>query len=191
MISMALATPFLPFLPLTATQVLLNNLLSDLPLMAIAGDAVDSEQIERAQRWSITDLRRFMVVFGLVSSLFDGLTFVTLLQLFHADSATFRTSWFVVSLLTELAVILVLRTSRPAVRSRASRMVLATTAVVAAGALALPYAGPLATLLGFTPLPLPLLLATIAIVVGYVVATEIVKWWYFAHERKTEHGAIG
>jgi Mg2+-importing ATPase len=179
MVSMALAAPLLPFLPLTATQILLNNLLSDLPLMAIAGDAVDPERLERAQRWSIADLRRFMIVFGLVSSAFDALTFVTLLTVFNADSATFRTSWFVVSLLTELAVVLVLRTRKPVTQSRASRLVLWTTAAVAAVALLLPFTGAVARLLGFVPLPLPLLAATIAIVAVYVLATEIAKARFF------------
>ncbi len=179
MVSMALATPLLPFLPLTATQVLLNNFLSDLPLLTIAGDDVDPERIERAQGWSIAGLRRFMIVFGLVSSVFDALTFAALLYVFHADVATFRTSWFLVSLLTELAVVLVLRTTRPMFRSCVGRLVLWTTIAVTLVALVLPFTDGLAAILDLVPLPFPLLATSVLIVVGYVAATEVAKTLYF------------
>src|SRR4029079_19551632 len=124
MVSMALATPLLPFLPLAAKQILLNNFLADLPSIAISTDSVDADRITRAQRWDVTEVRRFMLVFGLISSVFDLLTFAVLLLVFHADQATFQTSWFIVSLLTELSVVLVLRTHKPAFRSRPSRLLL-------------------------------------------------------------------
>ena len=114
MVSMALATPLLPFLPLAAKQILLNNFLSDVPSIAISSDNVDPDRIARPQRWSIREIRRFMIVFGLISSAFDMLTFAVLLLVFHASEATFQTSWFLISLLTELAVVLVLRTRGPA-----------------------------------------------------------------------------
>jgi len=117
MISMALATPLLPFLPLAAKQILLNNFLSDLPAIAISTDNVEADRIATAQRWNIDRVRRFMIVFGLISTLFDLLTFVLLLKVFHADETTFQTTWFVVSLLTELAVVMVLRTRGPAWRN--------------------------------------------------------------------------
>jgi P-type Mg2+ transporter len=123
MISMALATPLLPFLPLTATQILLNNFLSDLPSMAISTDRVDAEHLQQAQLWNLAEVRRFMIVFGLVSSVFDLLTFALLLTVFDAGPALFRSGWFVVSLLTELAVVLVLRTrAAPAHRPAVSRL---------------------------------------------------------------------
>ena len=130
MVSMALATPLLPFLPLAAKQILLNNFLSDVPSITISSDNVDPDRVSQPQRWNIKDIQRFMVVFGLISSVFDLMTFAVLLLVFHADQATFQTSWFVVSLLTELAVVLVLRTHRPAFRSRPSRLLLWTTLVV-------------------------------------------------------------
>ena len=120
MVSMALAAPLLPFLPLVAKQILLNNFLSDVPSMAISTDRVDAERVTHPQRWDITQVRRYMIVFGLVSSVFDLLTFAALLLLFRAGEATFQTTWFVVSLLTELGVVLVLRTRGPAWRSRPS-----------------------------------------------------------------------
>ncbi len=119
MVSMALAAPLLPFLPLAAKQILLNNFLSDLPSMAISTDRVDPERLAGAQRWSISEVQRFMIVFGLISTAFDLVTFWVLLKLFHAAEREFQTVWFVVSVLTELAVLLVLRTRRPAVAKHA------------------------------------------------------------------------
>jgi Mg2+-importing ATPase len=179
MVSMALATPVLPFLPLAAKQVLLNNFLSDLPSIAISTDNVDAERLAHAQRWEVDGVRRFMVAFGLISTAFDLLTFLVLLRVFDAAESTFQTAWFVVSLLTELAVLLVLRTHGPALRSTPSRLLLATTATVCVVAVALPFVTPLARVFGFVALPWPLLAAMLAIVAGYVVATELAKRWYF------------
>ena len=103
---LALGTLFLPFLPLAAKQILLNNFLSDLPSIAISTDRVDPERLAAPQRWQVKDLQRFMIVFGLISTVFDLLTFLLLHRWFHADEATFQTAWFSVSLLTELAVVL-------------------------------------------------------------------------------------
>ncbi len=99
MVSMALATPLLPFLPLAAKQILLNNFLSDLPSMAISTDSVDAERVTRAQRWDVAEIKRFMIVFGLISTVFDLLTFLVLLHVFDASESIFQTGWFVVSLL--------------------------------------------------------------------------------------------
>ena len=179
MISMALATLFVPFLPLAAKQILLNNFLSDFPSIAISTDNVDKEATETAQRWSIRSVRSFMVVFGLVSTAFDLITFVVLLELFSASEGLFQSTWFVVSLLTELAVVLVLRTHLPCWRSGPSRLLLTATVVVSLLAVILPYAGALAKTFGFVPLPLPLLIATFLIVLLYVVTTEVTKLWFY------------
>jgi len=183
MMSMALATPLLPFLPLAAKQILLNNFLSDLPSMAIATDNVDPGKIRRAQRWNLAEVRRFMIVFGLVSTAFDLLAFVVLLRAFHADEATFQTAWFVLSLLTELAVVLALRTQGPAWRSRPSALLLGATLLVAAAALALPYFVPLASLFGFVALPAAVLAAIALIAAAYLVTTEAVKRGFFRSSR--------
>jgi Mg2+-importing ATPase len=183
MVSMALATPLLPFLPLAAKQILLNNFLSDLPSIAISTDNVDTEHTTRAQRWNVNEVRRFMIVFGLISTAFDLLTFILLLQVFEADEATFQTAWFVVSLLTELAVVLVLRTHGPALRSMPSRLLLWTTLAVGVLALVIPYAGPLASAFGFVPLPWHLILATLLIVTAYIVSTEAAKAGFFRNDR--------
>jgi Mg2+-importing ATPase len=143
--------------------------------MAIATDRVDREHIERAQRWDVGEVRRFMLVFGLVSTAFDLLTFGVLLHYFHASETIFQTAWFVVSLLTELAVLLVLRTRLPAWRSRPGALLLATTLAVGVLAVTLPLVGPAARVFGFVPLPWGISAALAAIVAGYVLCTEAVK----------------
>jgi Mg2+-importing ATPase len=174
MVSMAAASLFLPFLPLLASQILLNNLLSDVPAVGIADDAVDPELIEQPQRWNMRFIGRFMVEFGLVSSMFDFLTFGALLMVFLAGPALFRTGWFVESLLTELVIALVVRTRRPFFRSRPGRLLLWSTVALSVLTFAIPYL-PFIGVFGFVPLP-GLVLATIsAITMLYVVATEITK----------------
>ena len=175
MVSMALAAPLLPFLPLAAKQILLNNFLSDLPAITIASDRVDEDRLATAQHWDVHDLRRYMLVFGLTSTVFDLLTFGLLLKVFDAPEALFQTTWFVVSLLTELVVLLVLRTHHRAWHSRPSTLLWTSTAAVAALALALPYIGPLAALFGMVRLPLTLLGSVLLIVLAYGAATEFVK----------------
>ena len=196
MISMALATPLLPFLPLAAKQILLNNFLSDLPAAAISTDNVDPEASAKPQHWQIADLQRFMIVFGLISSAFDLITFGALILLFHAGETLFQTMWFVLSLLTELAVAMVLRTQRAAWRSRPSGFLLWMTLAAITVALALPDVGPLAAMFGFVPLSGAQLAATLAIVAGYIAATEAAKHrFYRAHTRRARghaahiHGA--
>ncbi|HSB55180.1 MAG TPA: magnesium-translocating P-type ATPase, partial [Gemmatimonadales bacterium] len=122
MISMAFASLFLPFLPLLPGQVLLNNFLSDIPAIGLAGDNVDLEMVDRPRRWDIRMIGRFMVQFGLLSAAFDFLTFGLLLRVFHALATEFRTAWFIESLLTELVIALVVRTRRPFYRSRPGRV---------------------------------------------------------------------
>ncbi len=175
MLSMAIGSLFLPFLPLTARQILLNNFLSDIPSIAIAGDRVDEARIAEPQRWDVAALRRFMIVFGLVSTVFDLLTFIVLLRLFDAHAPSFQTAWFVVSLLTELAVVLVLRTRGPFWRSRPGAWLTGSTVVVALLAVALPYLGPAQQAFGFVPVALPVLGALLGVVAGYLACTEWVK----------------
>lgn len=181
MISMAVASLFLPFLPLLAAQVLLNNFLSDVPAVGIADDAVDDELVAGPRRWDMGLLRRFTVEFGLLSSLFDFLTFGALLWLFAAGIELFRTGWFVESLLTELAVALVVRTRRPFWRSRPGPLLLWSTIAVAVLAFAIPYL-PHATVLGFVPLPPQLLLTLTLIAASYVAAAEWLKRGFHRRE---------
>ncbi|MGE3507711.1 MAG: magnesium-translocating P-type ATPase [Vicinamibacterales bacterium] len=185
MVSMAIAAPLLPFLPLVAKQILLNNFLSDVPSMAISTDRVDPERVTHPQRWDITQVRRYMIVFGLVSSIFDLLTFAALLLLFRAGEATFQTTWFVVSLLTELGVVLILRTRGPAWRSRPSALLLWTTVAATVLALAVPFFGPGSRLFGFVPLSPMEMVTVVGIVTTYLVATEATKRWFFRPTPRT------
>ncbi len=175
MVSMALATPVLPFLPLAAKQILLNNFLSDLPSIAIATDNVDASALVQPQRWHVGDVRRFMVTFGLLSTLFDLLTFLVLLNVFTTDEGVFQTAWFVVSLVTELGVVLVLRTGQPVLRSKPSWLLFWTTAAVAAIALCVPYLGSLSSSFGFVALPWPVFAAMVLIAAAYLLTTEAAK----------------
>jgi Mg2+-importing ATPase len=181
MVSMALASLFLPFLPLLAGQILLNNLLSDVPAVGIADDAVDDELVARPRRWDLRFLGRFMVEFGLLSSAFDLLTFGLLLVLFAAGPELFRTGWFVESLLTELLVALVVRTRRPFWRSRPGSLLLWSTLAVIALAFAIPYL-PYSHLLGFVPLPAGIVLTLVAVALLYVAATEWLKTGFYRRE---------
>ncbi len=178
MLSMAAASLFLPFLPLLASQILLNNFLSDVPSLFIAGDRVDRAWLRKPYHWSIASIRRFMVVFGLLSTVFDFVTFAVLLSLVAGDPGLFRTGWFVESVLSELAVLLVIRTTLPFWRSRPGALLAWSTLVVALVVLALPYL-PHAALFDFRPLPARLLGAVLVITAAYVLATELAKRAFF------------
>jgi Mg2+-importing ATPase len=178
MASMAVASLFLPFLPLLAGQILLNNFLSDIPAVGIADDNVDPELVDRPRRWDMAFIRRFMIEFGVLSSAFDLLTFGVLLWAFNASTELFRTGWFVESLLTELVVALVVRTRRRFYLSRPGRVLLVSTLVLVPAAFVIPWL-PGAALLGFVPMPLPLMAALVAITAGYVMATEWLKASFF------------
>jgi len=173
-LSMTVAAGFLPFLPLLPRQILLLNFLSDIPYTTIATDTVDPEQVQRPRAWNVRTIRNFMIVYGVISSVFDIATFLTLRLGFHATADVFRTSWFIESTATELAVLLVLRTNRPFFRSRPGRALLATSAFLAAVTLALPYT-PLAGPLGLVPLAGTVLTALAGLTAVYVLANEIAK----------------
>jgi Mg2+-importing ATPase len=178
MVSMAVASLFLPFLPLTAGQILLNNFLSDIPAIGLANDSVDRELVERPRRWDIRFIGRYMIEFGVLSSLFDFLTFGALIGIFRATPAIFRTTWFVESLLTELVVALVIRTRRPFYRSRPGTLLLTSTIGVIVLAVAIPYL-PFADVFGFVPLPRALVATVVIITAAYVAATELQKRWFY------------
>ena len=140
MFSAGAGSMFLTFLPLLPTQILLNNLLYDTSQMTIPTDNVDEEQTRRPAHWDITMIRRFMLFFGPISSLFDFGTFAILLLGFDASHTLFRSGWFVESLATQSLAIFAIRTRRvPFFRSRASTALTASTLVVVAIAFALPF----------------------------------------------------
>lgn len=184
MISMAVASVFLPFLPLLPKQILLENFLSDVPALSISTDRVDEEQLRRPQQWGIRYVERFMIVFGLGSSVFDFITFGALLFLFRASPTEFRTAWFVLSLITEMAIIYVLRTRRGAWKSYPSRLLLTMIVLVFILALVLPYTGPVAAALELKPLRGSEMAVLLAIAIAYIAASEALKQWFYGASRK-------
>ena len=175
MFSAAGASAFLTFLPMLPSQILLNNLLYNAGQLVIPTDRVDPEALSRPAAWDVRFIRRFMAVFGPVSSIFDFLTFWIMLSLLHAGHAEFRTGWFVESIATQTLVIYVIRTRRiPFFTSRPSLpMLLVPTGAALAGAI-LPYTG-LATLLGFTPLPVSFFLLLTGLILAYLLLVEVAK----------------
>ncbi len=179
MFSMAGASLFLPFLPLLPKQILLTNLLTDIPEMTIATDSVDHELIDQPKRWDIAFIRKFMLTFGFISSVFDYLTFGVLLFVLQASQDQFRTGWFVESVISASAIVLVIRTRRTFFTSKPGQyLVLATLAVVGT-TLLLPYM-PIAAPLGLTPMPLSFILLLGAILACYVLTAELVKQRFYA-----------
>jgi Mg2+-importing ATPase len=181
MFSMAGASLFLPFLPMLPMQILLTNFLTDFPAMTIASDSVDRELVERPRRWDIRFIRDFMVTFGLVSSVFDYLTFGTLLVL-RTTADQFRTGWFLESVLTELLILLVIRTQKPFFKSRPGRYLLIAALIVAGVTVVLPYSS-LSGPLKFAPLPISLLLILGGITVLYIASSEMAKMVFYKRVR--------
>ncbi|MBS0560994.1 MAG: magnesium-translocating P-type ATPase [Proteobacteria bacterium] len=176
MFSMAGGVLFLPFLPMLPTQILLNNLLYDLSETAIPLDRVSDATAARPRRWDTGFIRTFMYVFGPVSSVFDMATFALLLWGFRASEALFHTGWFVESLMTQILVIFVIRTDDLA-GDRPHPALVATSLGALALAVALPYS-PLASLLGFVPLPAALLAALAGLTAVYLGFVYAVKRWF-------------
>lgn len=179
MLSMAGLSLLVPFLPLLPKQILLNNFLSDFPAITLANDAIDPEYVEKPRRWNVRYVRNFMLIFGLISTFFDYLTFAALLWWLRISEAGFRTAWFIESLFTELIILLIVRTHRPLLRSRPGKWLLWSTVATAAVTLALPYLPWTAGLFGFVPLPLPTLGILAGITFIYAVANEIAKKYFF------------
>jgi len=179
MISMAVASFFLPFLPLLAKQILLNNFLSDIPAIGIAGDRVDADWSRTPHRWDIGEVRRFMILFGLISSAFDLLTFGVLLYLVGEQPELFRSGWFVESLITELAIIFVVRTHKPFYRSRPGRFLLVSSLLIALLTVLLPYT-PVGGWFALQPLPATVLGAVLLITLLYAACSEWTKQRFFA-----------
>jgi P-type Mg2+ transporter len=189
MFSVAGAAIFLPFLPMLPVQILLNNLLYDMSQSTITTDKVDEEYVERPKRWDIAFIRRFMVSLGPVSSLFDFLTFFTMLFVFIPivplallsvqQQHLFQTAWFIESLCSQVLVVFVIRTRRtPFWKSKPSIYLLASSLTIVAFALIVPFT-PLGEIFGFVAPPL-LFYAALAILLGaYLLVAEIVKTWFY------------
>jgi Mg2+-importing ATPase len=171
---------FLPFLPMAPIQVLTNNLLYDFSQTTIPTDNVDPEFLASPRRWDISNIFKFMVVMGPISSIFDYATYAMMLFVFGAwtNPSLFQTGWFVESLMTQTLIIHIIRTAKvPFIESRASPALIATTLIICAIGIALPYtwAG---SALGFTPLPPLYWPLVVAMLLTYAVVTHLVKVWF-------------
>jgi P-type Mg2+ transporter len=178
MFSMAGASLFLPFLPLLPKQVLLTNLMTDFPEMAIASDRVDPETVRRPLKWDLPLIRRFMIVFGLISSVFDFLTFGVLLFWLHASRGTFRTGWFIESVVSATLVVLAIRTHRFLFKSAPGRLLAYAVFAVILGVCILP-ATRIGELFGFVPLPIGFYGVVLGIVALYIASVEVAKRFFF------------
>jgi len=178
MFSMAGASLFLPFLPLLPKQILLINFLTDFPAITIANDAVDSEVLAKPRRWDIRQIRKFMFTFGLISSIFDYLTFAVLFIGFKVQHGAFQSSWLSFSILTELLILMVMRTQKPFFKSRPAPILLYSSIAVGIVTLLLPYL-PFHEFLNIEPVKPLILIALFGIAGLYIIATEITKHYFY------------
>ncbi|WP_370868842.1 cation transporting ATPase C-terminal domain-containing protein [Polaromonas sp.] len=180
--SVLIASVFLPFLPMLPLQLLVQNLLYDVSQIAIPFDKVDAELVKKPLSWNPDDIRRFMIFFGPISSIFDVTAFVVMWYVFKANSvenqALFQSGWFVVGLLTQTLIVHMIRTPRtPFIQSRAAWPLMAMTLFIMAAGIFLPM-GPLASYFKLQALPLPYFAWLTAILLSYVVLTTRMKRYY-------------
>ena len=178
MFSMAGLSLFIPFLPLLPKQILLTNLLTDFPEMTIATDNVDEQMIDYPRRWDIKVIRKFMITFGLVSSVFDYLTFGLLLLVLRTNEGEFRTGWFLESVISASVIVLVIRSRKPFFRSKPGKYLLIATLSTAFITIIFPFT-PLGTILGFNPLSFTTYLLLLLIVILYIIAAEVTKTIFY------------
>ncbi|THU39547.1 magnesium-translocating P-type ATPase [Niastella caeni] len=180
MFSIAGASLFLPFLPMLPKQILLTNLVTDLPFLSVASDHVDDEELTKPQKWDLSLIRRFMVVFSLHSTFFDFLTFYILYHYFKLSNSSFQTGWFLESTITELLILFVVRTKKTVIKSKPGRLLLITSLIALGIIIYLPYS-PVAALLGFSILnPLQIITITL-ILVAYIITADLLKRAFFNH----------
>jgi Mg2+-importing ATPase len=174
MFSMAAASLIVPFLPMLPTQILLNNFLYDFSQIGIPSDRVDDEYVQKPHHWDISVLRRFMIRIGLVSSVFDILTFLVLLRFFNSSPPVFRTGWFIESLITQTLVLLIIRTTNNPLRNRPSTLFASVVVATLIAGLAIPYS-PLGPIFGFAPPPPRFLVFVAGTTAAYLTSVEIAK----------------
>ena len=182
MFSVAIASFLLPFLPMLPKQILLLNFITSFPFLSVASDNVDQEQLDRPGKWDLNFIRKFMIVFGIHSSLFDVITFFTLLYVLKVKESAFQTGWFIESILTELFILFIIRTQKNFLTSQPGKYLIILSVVGAVVTLALPYV-PFANQIGLVPLPFVNMCAMLLIVLAYVITGDILKVWFFKKYR--------
>ena len=180
MFSMAGASLFLNFLPLLPKQILLTNLMTDFPSLQIASDSVDEEWLKRPVKWDMKFIKKFMILFGIISSVFDYMTFAVLLFIFKANEETFHTGWMLESIISAMVVMIIVRTARPVFASRPNSKLLIAIVGVAVALLAIIYS-PINIYLGLSSLPIKLLLALLGVSLIYALTAEILKKSFYEH----------
>lgn len=180
MFSMAGASLFLKFLPLLPKQILLTNLFTDFPSLQIASDSVDEDWLQSPVTWDMKFIKRFMIIFGITSSVFDYITFIVLLLLFKANEQFFQTGWMLESVISAMVVMLIVRTKRPVIKSKPSNKLLLAIVLVAIGLIAIIYS-PINTYLGLIALPAQALLSMLGISLIYALTAEILKKQFYKH----------
>jgi Mg2+-importing ATPase len=179
MLSVAIGSLFLPFLPMLPIQILLNNLLYDVSQACIPTDNVDSEYIEKPKKLNVSYIRKFMMLFGPISSLFDFLTFFIMLSIFNANAPLFQTAWFIESLTTQTLIIFVIRTNKtPFWKSKPSQLLFFGTIGVVGLNLLLPFT-PIGKLFGFVSPPLLFYIVLVVIVASYLLSAELIKKYFY------------
>ena len=174
MFSMAGASIFLKFLPLLPKQILLTNLFTDFPSLQIASDSVDEDWLKNPVKWDMKFIKRFMVVFGIISSLFDYLTFFVLLSIFKSDERLFQTGWMLESVISAMVVMLIVRTARPVTKSKPSKKLIFAIICVSLCLIAIIYS-PINSYLGLIALPIKAILSMFGISFIYALVAEILK----------------
>jgi len=178
MFSVAIASLLLPFLPMLPKQILLMNFITDFPYLTVASDNVDQEQLDRPGKWDLKFIRNYMVIFGIHSSVFDVITFLTLLYILKVKESAFQTGWFIESILTELFILFIIRTHKNFFKSKPGKYLFILSIVGLVITLGLPYL-PFANDIGLTPLPIVNLGAMLLIVALYIITADLLKVWFF------------
>jgi P-type Mg2+ transporter len=190
MFTLTIASAFLPFIPLLPSQILLNNLLSDVPMLTVSTDSVDKDELRKPHRWDVGRISRFMVFFGLISSAFDILTMVFVFFVLGANAPLFRTVWFLESVLSEIFVVFSVRTAKPLYRSIPSLLLVWTSILAAAASVGVLYP-PLGPFFEFAPLSAEILALTLGIVALYVGVVEAAKGVFIWNESRRKPVAAG
>jgi P-type Mg2+ transporter len=178
MFSIAGASLFLPFLPMLPKQILLTNLVTDLPFLSVAADHADNSELAKPKKWDIQLVRRFMIVFGLHSSCFDFLTFYVLYYHFKLAGSPFQTGWFLESTITELLILFVVRTKRSVIKSKPGRLLWVTSLIAFGIIIYIPFS-PLAGLFGFSIAHSKLIIAIALILIAYLITADLLKKAFF------------
>ena len=180
MFTVAATSLFLKFIPLLPSQILLNNFLSDVPMLTVSTDNVDPELLKKPKRWNIKIISEFMLYFGILSTIFDLAFILPLLLLLKASPELLRTAWFIESALSEIAVTFAIRTKYAFFKSKPSKLLVITSIAAGIAALAIAYTNVGSMFFGFVKLPLGVLLFTVAIVLIYFAAAEALKKKFFS-----------